>query len=294
MPAYLVTTGARDKIDRVHTITCKRAIAAGAKRRNLTDPGGRTPASCCKPKFEAPADKVKAATKAAAQVRGAISERRKAKASTSSTTTTSTREGRRTNTTTSAGTKAPAKRGAPRKAAASKAPKVKAPAIPDVAGARAAAAAGADPHPGRREELSRDETKAARQARSAGAPVPPTPNADYVAQEYANGIDAAARKGLVKQYEAALRGEAASTGRGRSAPTVRFYRNGKPQPDSQNRISSLAYGFTRNLDGDRPRIPGPALREIIVNTTGVADPEHEPWALVLANGEALEAKVEQS
>lgn len=82
----------------------------------------------------------------------------------------------------------------------------------------------------------------------------------------------------------------ATTKRAPAAPVlVRFHHDDKPLPDSQNKISSVAYYFTKGIDGDDPRISTIALRDILT-TAGVEDIEGKPWGPVtLANGVKLHA-----
>jgi hypothetical protein len=75
-------------------------------------------------------------------------------------------------------------------------------------------------------------------------------------------------------------------------PAVRFHHDGQPMPDSQNRLSSLAWGFTRGLDGERPRISVTELRKLLADA-GVPDPKSAPWSVKLANGITIAAKVER-
>jgi len=87
----------------------------------------------------------------------------------------------------------------------------------------------------------------------------------------------------------------AGTKDGRSAspatPAVRFHHDGQPMPDSQNRLSSLAWGFTRGLDGERPRISVTDLRAVLADA-GVSDVK-SAWSVKLANGITLSAKIER-
>lgn len=274
MPKYLIMN------DKIHRPTCKRALAAeGVKERNLTTPGGRDLAGCCKPTFLAdtskPATPAKAAAakkvpaaKKAAIPRAAAKKAAPAKKATRA-------------------KKAPAK-----STTAKRAPAAKAPEIPDVANAREAVAAGADPHPIRRAELGEAESKARRRARSEGdEDLPGTPNADFVAKEYAGGIDHARRKEMAREYEAAIRGVTPSSGkRGRPAPSVNYFRGGKAMPASQNRFSSLAYWYTRDVGRERPRMPAAELRQLVQAECKVTDVEQEAWKITLSNGETIEAR----
>lgn len=152
-----------------------------------------------------------------------------------------------------------------------------------------------DPHPGRRAQLAMDEGRAYRKAKREGKPLPPTPNRDQVALEYEQGIDAAAREQLVAEYEA--KHGTTSTGGSRRSKVdvaVRFMRGPsgdelKPMPDSQNKLASVAYYHTAEVEPGEPRISTAALRTILANE-GVDEPEAAPWGPVtLSNGVVLAA-----
>lgn len=279
MPKYRIEPAPDGKPDIIHTVTCDQAPGT-SRIRALADAGGRVIAKCCNPTF---LDAVPGGVKKAAPAKTAAKKA-------------PTPQRARINAKVAAKKAAPAKKATAKKAPAKKATTAKKassrkpaePKIPDVAGAHKAIAAGADPHPGRRAELADAESKAARDAKRDGQPKPPTPNADFVQKEYADGIDANARKGLVKEYEAALRGEASH--RGRPAPTVRYLRNGKAMPDSQNRFSSLAYYFTRDVGKERPRMPAKELRDMVIAKCKVTDVENEAWTIDLGNGNTLAAE----
>ena len=71
----------------------------------------------------------------------------------------------------------------------------------------------------------------------------------------------------------------------------------KPMPDSQNKLSSVAYYHTRGVTGayshddDVERCTTELLRSILVNDHGVADVEGAPWGpIMLPNGTWLAAE----
>lgn len=89
-------------------------------------------------------------------------------------------------------------------------------------------------------------------------------------------------------------GEKTSKPKGDKAPstrgtTVRFMVNGAPMPDSQNKLSSVAWYHTKGVGGeDVVRISASALREMIV-ASGVADPSNTVgWSFTLANGKVID------
>jgi hypothetical protein len=70
------------------------------------------------------------------------------------------------------------------------------------------------------------------------------------------------------------------------AATVRFFHDAKPMPDSQNKLSSVAYYHTKAIKGTTPRVSTDDLRAILTKA-GVADPEHTEWTHTLPNGVVL-------
>lgn len=86
----------------------------------------------------------------------------------------------------------------------------------------------------------------------------------------------------------------ASKAKGDKAPstrgtTVRFMVNGAPMPDSQNKLSSVAWYHTKGVGGeDVVRISAADLRAMIV-AEGVADPSNTAgWSFTLANGKVID------
>lgn len=73
--------------------------------------------------------------------------------------------------------------------------------------------------------------------------------------------------------------------------TIRFFHDGRPMPDSQNSISSLAYYFTRDIEGEAPRISTAALVDILTKESGKSDLRSSSWDVTLPNGVALAARV---
>lgn len=76
-----------------------------------------------------------------------------------------------------------------------------------------------------------------------------------------------------------------------TGPAVRLAHNGKPMPDSQNKLSSVAYYHTKDVEPGKPRVSTDALRAILAKA-GIADPEHSAWSHELANGVVLSATLE--
>lgn len=74
--------------------------------------------------------------------------------------------------------------------------------------------------------------------------------------------------------------------------TVRFFHDGRPMPDSQNKFSSLAWFFTKGVDGDSERVSTEALRSLVVKANeGLdgANVEQAEWSITLSNGITLRA-----
>lgn len=109
---------------------------------------------------------------------------------------------------------------------------------------------------------------------------PPTPNLDAI-----NGGDAG---GSGKEAKAPKRQAATQT--------VRLFHDSKPMPDSQNKLSSVAYYYTKGIGGEKvARITTDALRTLVAKESGVAvdDLATTAWSVKLPNGVKLSAKVER-
>lgn len=113
---------------------------------------------------------------------------------------------------------------------------------------------------------------------------PATPNYDAIKDKYAakqaNG-GRAPRKARTRKT-----GET-STPRG---TTVRFVIDGKPMPDSQNKLSSVAWYHTAGVCGDdSPRCSVTELRAILADCKPpIVDPSNEVgWEVELSNGKTV-------
>ena len=135
--------------------------------------------------------------------------------------------------------------------------------------------------PKARDAAALDESRALREAKRKGLPIPPTPNLDAVNAAYERGEDAATRRAT----------KAGTRGRPKVDVLVRFFRNGKPMPDSQNKLSSVAYYHTAKIQDDAPRISTGDLREMLEDLAGTRLLESEAWGPVtLPNGVVLHAE----
>lgn len=111
-------------------------------------------------------------------------------------------------------------------------------------------------------------------------PRPATPNLDAIEAEHENG---GALKAARKRSGKAPRAE----------QTVRLFHDGKPMPDSQNKLSSVAYYYTKGIGGDDvERIGVGELRDLLAKA-GVSEPTTTAWEVTLPNGVTLAAKVEK-
>lgn len=110
---------------------------------------------------------------------------------------------------------------------------------------------------------------------------PKTPCLDVLTRE------AADRAAGVKPKRGKKR-SSAGTPRG---TTVRFVVDGREMPDSQNKLSSVAWYHTKGVGGDDvERISSSDLRDLIV-ATGVVDPSNTTgWKVELPNGKVIEGK----
>lgn len=183
--------------------------------------------------------------------------------------------------------KAPAKKATPAKTTSkSKTPAKKA--TPSKSNPAAAAKLAAERNPGatdvedlssidQAELLSRAKAEHAanKAAKKAGQKAGPTP--------YQSELQRRADEGIRGPKKASAK--KAST---RVVQTVRFSRDGKPMPDSQNKVASLAYQCTKNINGDAPRISTSDLVKIL-NDAGIVEITTTSWEHTLSNGVVLSA-----
>ncbi len=127
-------------------------------------------------------------------------------------------------------------------------------------------------------ELARVEHTYLKAWRKSGAKgtAPATPNLDQLNQENAAGITAKDRKKNGKGAKA------------KPVQTVRFFRDGKPVKDSSNKVSCLAYQYTRGVDGDRARISTDELKALL-SDAGIDDLATTAWEHKLPNGVTIGA-----
>lgn len=74
-------------------------------------------------------------------------------------------------------------------------------------------------------------------------------------------------------------------------PAVRFFHDGKPMPDSQNKLASVAYQFTKGIGGADVKRIGTADLVALLAKAGITDPAGSAWEHTLPNGVKIEARV---
>ncbi len=131
-----------------------------------------------------------------------------------------------------------------------------------------------------RYDLAKTESKNLKAWEKAGGKGrrPSTPNLDALKQESADraaGIKPK-RKTPKKSGDTGPRGT-----------TVQFYVDERKMPDSQNKLSSVAYQATAGIGGDDVvRISVKDLKDILADV-GIKDPSNTVWTVELANGKTL-------
>lgn len=76
----------------------------------------------------------------------------------------------------------------------------------------------------------------------------------------------------------------------RQKVAVQFYKNGRAVNPGDNCLSSLAWFFTKGIDGDR-RLKSAELRALLTEKLGHGELESTSWDLLLPNGITLSARV---
>lgn len=131
-------------------------------------------------------------------------------------------------------------------------------------------------------QAANDEWKAAKAWRDGGrkGDAPATTNLDAMNATHAAGGAARAKR--------ARKSKAANPRRAKLAG-LRFYVGDRRMPDSQNKLSSVAWQATKSMPAGR--MSTVALTDLLA-TAGIADPEGGAWSHELANGTVISAKVE--
>jgi len=72
----------------------------------------------------------------------------------------------------------------------------------------------------------------------------------------------------------------------RAAVAVQFFHDGRPLPASQNKLSTVAYDYTKGIKADSPRLTTNELR-VLLAERGIDDPNEPGWECMLPNGIVL-------
>lgn len=130
-------------------------------------------------------------------------------------------------------------------------------------------------------KLAKEELKIEKQWQKDGGkePKPELPN-----------LDAVRERSDARTQQRTSTSTTSSTPRAPKMSGLRFFHDDKPQPDNQNKLSTMAYDYTRKVDGDTPRVSTARLREILAGL-GVADTA-KPFKATLPNGVVLELRSE--
>lgn len=112
---------------------------------------------------------------------------------------------------------------------------------------------------------------------------PATPNLEAVQADHDAGKTATQR----------VNGKAKGKGTPRVAQTVRFHHDGRPVSDAQNKISSVAYWYTKHIESDdSPRMSTAALKAMLIETGIKADElTTTEWEVELPNGIVLSTTI---
>jgi hypothetical protein len=108
---------------------------------------------------------------------------------------------------------------------------------------------------------------------------PETPNLDAVKEDAAK--PPAAEKRAAKSNGSKRRPVAEG---------IVFYHDGKPMPASQNKLSSVAWSFTKGVVDGKDRLSTTELVDYL-KSKGVAEPANSAWSVELPNGITLSATV---
>lgn len=76
-----------------------------------------------------------------------------------------------------------------------------------------------------------------------------------------------------------------------TTPGLRWYHDGKPMPDSQNKLSSVAWYYTKGVGhADSPRLTSGEFKALLAKA-GIADPTAVEFTHVLTNGITISTKI---
>lgn len=138
------------------------------------------------------------------------------------------------------------------------------------------------------------DLKAWKAAGSVGdRPATPTLDAQNIANAGGQGPrKVAAPDDAPKAKRAPSTPEAPKAPRKVTTPGLRFFHDDQPMPDSQNKLSSVAWYYTRGCDTtDQARRISTGELKAILSDAGITDPTTTEWEHTLPNGTTLAAKV---
>jgi len=131
--------------------------------------------------------------------------------------------------------------------------------------------------------VARDEWKALKAWNEAGqvGDRPSTANLDAMNGAHAAGKPRTGRKAATRK---------ATTPKRTKAAGLRFHVGDRAMPDSQNKLSSVAWQATKGLGDDGGRVNTTALVALLA-AAGISDPENTAWSHTLANDVTISATV---
>jgi hypothetical protein len=141
----------------------------------------------------------------------------------------------------------------------------------------------ARPAEGRMErlELAKAEHEAIKAWNAAGrkGSKPVTPNLDAMNADYAAGVKPSKRAKSSNPQVTPVR-----------KAGHRFFRRGNPFTDRENKLSNIAWQATKGLGENGGRLDTVQLTQLLADN-GITDPYNTEWALTLANGVTIEARI---
>lgn len=110
---------------------------------------------------------------------------------------------------------------------------------------------------------------------------PVTPNLDAMNAAHRAGKPRTGRKSATKKATAPKRARAAG---------IRFHVGDRAMPDSQNKLSSVAWQATKGLGENGGRLNTTALVALLA-ANGITDPENAAWSVTLGNDVTISATI---
>lgn len=75
-------------------------------------------------------------------------------------------------------------------------------------------------------------------------------------------------------------------------PVLQYYHDGQPISPYQNKLSSIAYWYTKGIDDGKPRIPAKRFMALLI-ALGVENPRAQAFSVELPNGIVISATVQK-